>query len=296
MNSLYEDEIRRREDLFSRLDALKDVNGLVTASDLQNLRIFRGGRGIWWDKESTSPAFNPGVTVSLLHTGRHYDDDLEDDFAFYHYPATKQPTHDKNDIDCTRMAMTTGLPLFYIIERGNKREVRRAYVDMDDEKDVFLIRFGSALKAFSGQTLEQVIATPFPDIEPRVRKTATHKVRPNQKAFSIAARKYYGTTCAFCGISVPILLDAAHIIPYEKDGPNDPRNALILCATHHRAFDEGMVFINPQDLGIVQGNKLVTLEEAGVKMHSISHLINKPHGHPLRWRWENPAPYRGTFK
>ena len=164
---------------------------------------------------------------------------------------------------------------------------------MDDEKDVFLIRFGNTPKPFSGNTLEQVIATPFPIIEQKVRKTATHKVRSNQKAFSIAARRYYGTVCAFCQISVPILLDAAHIIPDEKNGPNDPRNALILCATHHRAFDEGIVFIRPEDLALMQGNGQVTLDEAGVKVRSLSHLVNKPHDHPIRWRWENPAPYRG---
>ena len=293
MPSIYENEIQLRDQLFRTLEGLKDANGLVTASDLQDLRIFRGGRGIWWDKESTSGQFTPGVTVSLLHTGRHYDDDLEEDFAFYHYPATKQSTHDKNDIECTRVAMTTGIPLFYIIERGNKREVRRAFVEMDDEKDVFLIRFGNTPKPFSGNTLEQVIATPFPIIEQKVRKTATHKVRSNQKAFSIAARRYYGTVCAFCQISVPILLDAAHIIPDEKNGPNDPRNALILCATHHRAFDEGIVFIRPEDLALMQGNGQVTLDEAGVKVRSLSHLVNKPHDHPIRWRWENPAPYRG---
>jgi hypothetical protein len=66
-----------------------------------------------------------------------------------------------------------------------------------------------------------------------------------------------------------------------------------LCATHHRAFDEGMVFINPQGLALVQGNEHVTLAEVGVTLRSLSHLVNKPHDHPLRWRWENPAPYRG---
>ena len=119
MNSIYEAELQRRETLFSELDKRRDDKGFVAASDLQELRIFKGGRGIWWDKEVTGGVFSPGATVSLLHTGRHYDDDLEDDFAFYHYPATKQPTHDKNDIECTRLVMEEELPLFYIIERGS---------------------------------------------------------------------------------------------------------------------------------------------------------------------------------
>jgi len=257
------------------------------------LRIFRGGRGIWWDKEVTGASFTPGATVSLLHTGRHYDDELEEDFAFYHYPVTKQPTHDKNDIESTRLVMVKALPLFYIIERGSKREVRKAFVEMDDEKDAFLIRFASTPKPFKGHTLEQIIAEPFPEVTKQVRKSGTYKLRPNQKAFSMAARKFHGTICAFCGIDVPLLLDAAHIIPDEKDGPNDPRNSLILCATHHRAFDEGIVFIHPETLALIQGLEHISLENAGIRVRSLSHLVNKPHAYPLIWRWENPAPYRG---
>jgi len=293
MGSVYEEELKRREALFLELENRRDENGLVTASDLQELRIFKGGRGIWWDKEVTGNVFAPGATVSLLHTGRHYDDDLEDDFAFYHYPTTKQPTHDKNDVQSTRNVMKNELPLFYIIERGNKREVRKAFVEMDDEKDVFLIRFGTAPKPFQGQTLEQVISEPFPEITRQIRKIATHRVRPNQKAFSIAARKFHGTVCAFCGMDVPLLLDAAHIIPHEKDGPNDPRNSLILCATHHRAFDEGLVFIHPETLELTPGVEHISLDNAGVRVRSLTHLTNKPHSHPLKWRWDNPAPYRG---
>jgi predicted restriction endonuclease len=293
MNSAYEAELQRREKLFVELEKRKDDNGNVAASDLQELRIFRGGRGIWWDKNITGGYFSPGATVSLLHTGRHYDDDLEDEFAFYHYPTTKQPTHDKNDIESTRLVMEKELPLFYIIERGNKREVRKAYVEMDDGKDAFLIRFGSTPKPFKGHTLEQVISEPFPEMAKQIRRTGTHKVRANQKAFSMAARKFHGTTCAFCGLNVPLLLDAAHIIPDEKDGPNDPRNSLILCATHHRAFDEGLVFIHPETLALVQGVDHISLENAGIRVASLAHLTNKPHPQPLVWRWENPAPYRG---
>lgn len=293
MKSVYEAELQRREELFLELEKRRDDKGFVSASDLQELRIFKGGRGIWWDKEITGSLFSPGATVSLLHTGRHYDDDLEEDFAFYHYPKTKQLTHDKNDIQSTRIVMEKELPLFYIIERSTKREVRRAYVEMDDEKDVFLIRFGTTPKPFKGHTLDQVISEPFPEIQTMPRKTGTYKLRPNQKAFSMAARKFHGTICAFCGIDVPLLLDAAHIIPDEKDGPNDPRNSLILCATHHRAFDEGLVFINPETLELIRGVAHVSLEMAGIRVRSLSHLAQKPHIQPLMWRWENPAPYRG---
>ncbi len=282
--------------MFKGIESRKDEHGLVSPNDLQELRIFRGGRGIWWDKEITSGFFTPGATVSLLHTGRHYDDDLEDDFAFYHYPVTKQSTHDSNDIECTRVAMENNIPLFYIIYRGDKREVRLAFVEMDDERDLFLIRFGQTPKPFQGQTLKQVISEPFSVSEPKVTGTTNKKVRPNQKVFAIAARKYYGTICAFCGLDVPILLDAAHIIPYEKDGPNDPRNSLMLCPTHHRAFDEGLVYIDPKTLDLVPAFEHTDLESAGIFLKSLAHLINKPHPAAITWRWENPAPHRPKLR
>jgi DNA-binding protein Fis/uncharacterized protein (DUF433 family) len=34
-------------------------------------------------------------------------------------------------------------------------------------------------------------------------------------------------------------LDVAHIKPRCSDGPDDPRNCLVLCALHHRCFDSG---------------------------------------------------------
>ena len=55
MTSVRELEHQRREQLFNVLETLKDSNGLVTAGDLQGLRIFRGGRGIWWVLPNSNP-------------------------------------------------------------------------------------------------------------------------------------------------------------------------------------------------------------------------------------------------
>ena len=42
------------------------------------------------------------------------------------------------------------------------------------------------------------------------------------------------------------LLDAAHLRPYADKGSDDPRNGLVLCATHHRAFDKRLFGFIPQ--------------------------------------------------
>jgi predicted restriction endonuclease len=44
------------------------------------------------------------------------------------------------------------------------------------------------------------------------------------------------------------LLDAAHVRAYRDKGSDDPRNGLVLCATHHRAFDKKLFAIDPSTL------------------------------------------------
>jgi putative restriction endonuclease len=57
---------------------------------LRSMRVYGGAQGIWVDKATTG-TLSPdgqGITVSILHTGRHYPDDLSDDGLIYHYPTT----------------------------------------------------------------------------------------------------------------------------------------------------------------------------------------------------------------
>jgi putative restriction endonuclease len=61
-----------------------------------------------------------------------------------------------------------------------------------------------------------------------------------QRIFRAALQRAYGGACAFCGLSFPEALEGAHIVPWRTCAPRerlDPRNGLLLCATHHRLFD-----------------------------------------------------------
>ena len=84
-------EIKRRLDLWDQVNR-QDLNNL-DPTFLRSLRIYGGAQGIWVDKEITKEVSedNNGVTVSVLHTGRHYPDDLSDEGMFYHYPTTNRP-------------------------------------------------------------------------------------------------------------------------------------------------------------------------------------------------------------
>jgi hypothetical protein len=63
-----------------------------------------------------------------------------------------------------------------------------------------------------------------------------------QRFFTRAQRRAMAARdggCVFPGCSSPPRwCDAAHIIPWAKDGPTDISNGLLLCHFHHRRFDE----------------------------------------------------------
>lgn len=49
--------------------------------------------------------------------------------------------------------------------------------------------------------------------------------------------------------------EAAHIVPVSEDGPDDVRNAIALCRTHHWAFDLGLWTVgNDQRIEVVEGD------------------------------------------
>ena len=68
-----------------------------------------------------------------------------------------------------------------------------------------------------------------------------------QMVFRSALLGAYGSRCAFCGLTFPQALEAAHIIPWSKATPAqrlDPRNGLLLCSTHHRLFDDALITLS----------------------------------------------------
>ena len=115
---------------------------------LRNLGIYGGAQGIWVDKAHTasSEIGVEGATVAILHTGRHYADDLSDDGVIYHYPNTSRPpARDAAEVQATKNAMAHGLPIFVILP-GRASHIRRLKLgwvcDFDDDNRQFLILFG----------------------------------------------------------------------------------------------------------------------------------------------------------
>jgi putative restriction endonuclease len=77
-----------------------------------------------------------------------------------------------------------------------------------------------------------------------------------QPMFRGALLRAYNRKCAFCGLSIEIALQGAHIIPWSIaniDQRLNVQNGLLLCATHHKLFDERLLTIN-DDYTIVSNN------------------------------------------
>ena len=79
------------------------------------------------------------------------------------------------------------------------------------------------------------------DIYVRVRRRGIA-----QQIFRRVVTRVYNFKCAMCGLSFLEALDAAHIVPWSHATPQqrmDPRNGLLLCATHHKLFDADWITV-----------------------------------------------------
>src|SRR5215471_2336484 len=111
-----DEERARRYQLWNQL--VEGDVGNVEPGTLRSMLVYGGAQGIWVDKKNTDTLTSDGngVTVSILHTGRHYPDDLSEDGVIYHYPTThRPPSRDAAEVQATKNAAALSLPIFVIL-------------------------------------------------------------------------------------------------------------------------------------------------------------------------------------
>ena len=112
------------------------------------------------------------------------------------------------------------------------------------------------IAGWDSKTLKARVAFGMPDQEMLTPPTkgwerryalCSVKQRLHQASFREAVISAYSGRCALSGISEPLLLDAAHIIPDkdEKFGQPVVPNGLPLSKIHHAAFDSHLIGIDP---------------------------------------------------
>ena len=83
----------------------------------------------------------------------------------------------------------------------------------------------------------------------------------NQTKFRFDVFIRYGVKCAVCNVDNKHMLDAAHIIPVDDDGTDDPRNGLVLCKNHHAGLDRDLFSVNLDDFSIVAKDRSINIME-----------------------------------
>jgi len=283
-----EKEKNRRLELWKKIggDKATDVNPQV----LRKLGIYGGFQGIWVDKVPTQKFSDSGkgITVSFLHTGKHYPDDLSDDGLIYHYPKTnRKGQKDLNEINASKEAYECGLPIFIILPGRNSDKTRYVklgwIIDWSDKEQLFLVSFSDKdLPSLKPKSKDD----PFKLTDSKKGKKQITTSRPNQTRFRFDVLKRSGSKCSVCDIQIKELLVAAHVRDKKANGSDDERNGLILCWNHHTAFDNYLFGIDPKNLKIIPQNNHVKLSSLGITVNVLTPEKEPPHPKALEWKWK----------
>jgi putative restriction endonuclease len=175
----------------------------IAPKTLNDLAIYRGGRGVWFDKNTTRDLSDDGtgVAVGVLHTGSSYADDLTDDGVIYHYPSTERAGRDDAEIAALRNALRLGLPVCVVTHspsKASRRDVHRGWVtDTDDLSALCLIEFGG-----EPRPAVPIATTAFRlEANREERKQLTKRLKRSAR-FSFEVGKRCGWRCAVCAIEI----------------------------------------------------------------------------------------------
>lgn len=288
MRSDIELEITRRLDAWNSLQESPNWP-IVTPQEVRDLGLYGGASGVWVDKSVTSAIAPDGVAVGLLHTGRHYDDDVDETGILYHYPTTaRPPSRDANEIQSIKNAKTFGIPIFVIRNIAHGKKVDLAWLnDFDDELRICVLTFHGILPTLNPFMVDDGGRHPAPVLFGTHKKTKTEIERAERDPlFKFNILKRFHGKCLVTSLEVTEMLDAAHIIPVSSGGTEDPNNGLLLSASAHRALDAGLWAINPKTLKLEtrpEGPTALKMKLDRVDLSSSTHLLNKE---ALEFRYE----------
>ena len=287
ITSLVEKELFRRIELFEKAKRLS-VSGLNTPSDLKDLGVYGGASGVWVNKTVTSALVDSGVAVGLLHTGKHYDDDIDDTGVLYHYPTTNRPeSRDNNEIQAIKNLAKFKLPVFVIRNVGSLKKIDLAWLnDFDDSLRICVLTF-NGLDESKNSFAAPKIDTPI-ELFGSHRKTKTEISRAERDPhFKFHILKRFEGKCVVTGTDVIQVLDAAHIIPVANKGTESVENGLLLTASAHRSFDAGLWAINPDTLKIETRPGGPDINRLKLGIDNLNHLKNKLNQEALEYRFTN---------
>jgi putative restriction endonuclease len=258
----------------------------VPGNLLRSRNIHRGQHGIFRDLGRTRALTDDGcgVAVGLRSSGGTYPDEHDTEGITYAFPATRRGRRDLAEIASLEACLAMNLPVFVVLNSKDSRDpvVRLGWFEGIDSKCSWaLIAFADAQERKTLGTGDEIEFT-LQGAGSRALTTANRKHRHWRFKFDVFRR--YGPQCAVCEVKVPELLDAAHLCPVADDGADDPRNGLVLCTSHHRAFDLCLIAVDPTTL-IITSTGVYSLSELGVTRSRLEADRPAPHETALSWAW-----------
>ncbi len=149
---------------------------------------------------------------------------------------------------------------------------------IDDDRDAreFVLALDDSLR---------LIADPLnPTTAERTYSERVVKQRLHQREFRARVIHAYGMQCAICELNVPLLLDAAHILPDRHElGQPVVQNGLSLCKLHHTAYDHNLLGIT-RDLEVRLDASLLRQSGGPMLLHGLQDMHGERITTPSRRR------------
>lgn len=230
-------EAALRQAIFDHLREAVGERGTLTREELWNFtvngevhRLIDPARGIR----------NPRgmlATLSIVARGdqRFYDEEIGDSLFSYAYRDGKIDSDNQK----LRRALELKLPLILLrwIGNGVFVPIFPVYVMADDPVGRrFML------------SLDNEVPDPLDSRASQSHPLAHDKRnRIHERTFRAMILRAYGFRCAICGLGVPGLLQAAHIVDFRSLRPEMSaiNNGIMLCANDHLAFDSHLLGITP---------------------------------------------------
>ena len=139
--------------------------------------------------------------------------------------------------------------------------------------------------------------TPFTFEQPRERVSYLSSRIIRDRVFRRTVLRAYGERCAITGLRLingggRAEVDAAHIQPVERNGPDTVSNGLALSGTAHWMFDRGLISLS-DGLEILVSTRVNDQEGVRALINKNGHAhkplrdLERPHPHFLQWHREN---------
>ena len=214
------------------------------------------------------PTVSQSVTAFLFHQN-HFLAEVETRYQYQTWGGTRTPER-RMTSNLTPLLNLAAQDDYLIVERGiadpsvyrftlikqGDSEYPQVEIAAAGERWGVLIQYNPpTLEAEADTELATQVGNenkPFNLFDQTAQLVESHSKKVSRgRAFQLRLVQLYGSKCAICGKSLTrpdgkSEAEAAHIVSRSLKGSDDARNGLLLCRSHHWAFDQGLITLDNQ--------------------------------------------------